>query len=110
MTSLYVDPDTLIPGQRYIVTYYINDLKKNAIFVGNFNNATYGVINFYNVEGPDEMSTITGISRNNLVSIRVYTNPQLPGPINQQINSYIKGGKSKRRKSKRSIKYRLKYP
>ena len=43
------------------------------------------------------------ISRHYLVSVQVYTNPELPGPINKHINSYY-GGKSRRnrRKSKRT--------
>jgi hypothetical protein len=107
MATLNVDYHNLVVGQRYIVTYYSNSLQKNATFLGNFNNAQYGVLNFYNVEGPDEMATVTSVTPNRLVSIQVYVNPQLSGPINQQINSYS-GGKSKRnrRKYRRSRKYK----
>ena len=47
------------------------------------------------------MATMTGVSPANIVSIHVYTNPNLPGGVNQNINSY--GGKTKRNRRK----YRL---
>jgi len=104
MATLNVDYHNLVVGQRYIVTYYSNYHKKNVTFLGNFNNAQYGVLNFYNVEGPDEMATVTSVTPNRLVSIQVYVNPQLPGPINQQINSYGGKRKTNRRKYRRSRK------
>ena len=91
----------LIPRHTYNVTYRSNYLNRNANFTGKFNNAQYGMLNFYDVNDWDKMATMTGVSPANIVSIHVYTNPNLPGGVNQNINSY--GGKTKRNRRK----YRL---
>ena len=103
MATMNVNYDNLVVGTQYIVTYYSNSLRRNATFTGKYNGEQYGNLIFLNTVGPDEYMTSNGLPRNRIVSIQVYTNPQLPGGINQQINSY--GGKRNRRKYKRSGKY-----
>lgn len=107
MATLNIDYRNLILGHRYNVTYYNSYHNRNSFFTGNFNGNHYGTLCFNNVEGADEFMRVNGIPPNRIVSIHLYTNPQLPGGINQQINSYGGKRKSNRRKSRRSRKYEL---
>jgi hypothetical protein len=103
MEGLNIDADSLIPGQRYVVTFYSNYHKKNVTFIGTYVRQFYGTIQFADSDNPEGPVTGT-FSRAYLVSAKVYVNPQLPGPINQQINSYGGKRKTNRRKYRRSRK------
>ncbi len=100
--TLSVDVNNLVVGQRYIVTYRTRD--NNVVtFTGTFSSSRPGGnIVFANVANGTGGHQAVSFPMQWFISANVAVS-NLPGPMNQHVNSYLGGRRNRtKRKSRRS--------